>query len=142
MMEKEIAYRFEKMQLEQFAMFLENYSPGMKNIAYSTETKFSFDKLQNVICSTISINMSCADKPLAKIVLSSFFKIKTESADVLTNDSRIIFPPSILVQFASLCYGSLRGVLFAKTAGTPLNNYILPPVHFNSIIDRPFTADV
>jgi len=38
----------------------------------------------------------------------------------------LIAPAELLAQFASLTYGAIRGVIFAKTMGTALNNIILP----------------
>lgn len=37
-----------------------------------------------------------------------------------------IAPAELLARFASLTYGAIRGVIFAKTMGTALNNIILP----------------
>lgn len=140
-MEQQVMYRFSKMELEQFAMFEENCSPEPSEVQFQTEAQFSYDKSNSVLCSKIVVNMSNQDKPLVKAELKSFFDLLPESVENLRKDNRIFFSPPLLVQFASLCYGSIRGVIFAKTTGTPINNFILPPVYFGNLIDKGFAVE-
>ena len=82
-MEEQIKYRFRRMELEQFAMFEENYDKDVKEAQFQTEAQFSFDKDTSVLCCRISVDMSAMDKPLAKIVLKSFFEINPDSLRLL-----------------------------------------------------------
>ena len=140
-MEQQVMYRFSKMELEQFAMFEENCNPEPKEVQFHTEAQFSYDKDSYILCSKIIVNMASQEKPLVKAELKSYFNLLPESVENLRKDGRIIFAPHLLVQFASLCYGSIRGVIFAKTTGTPINNYILPPVYFANLIDKGFVVE-
>lgn len=140
-MDTQVLYKYIKMELEQFAMFEENYNPEVKEVQFQTESQFSFDKENSVLCSRIVVNMSASDKPLVKTVLKSYFEIQPESVDRIRQDNTIVFAPALLVQFVSLCYGSLRGVIFSKTSGTPLANCILPPVYFGNLIDKAFIVE-
>ncbi|MBR1543288.1 MAG: hypothetical protein IJ626_00105 [Muribaculaceae bacterium] len=139
--EQQVMYRFCRMELAQFALFDENYSAELNDVQYKTEVQFSFDKDLSMLCSKIIINETQNEKPLLKAELNSFFDIKKESLDLLQQDERIVFPPMLLVQFASLCYGSMRGVIYAKTMSTPLCNFILPPVYFANIINKGFEVE-
>ena len=139
--EQQVMYRFSRMDLAQFALFEENYSAEVNEVQYKTEAQFSFDKDLSVLCSKIIINETHNDKPLLKAELNSFFDIKKESLDLLQQDGHIVFPPMLLVQFASLCYSSMRGVIYTKTMGTPLCNFILPPVYFANIINKGFEVE-
>lgn len=67
-------YRFRRMELEQFAMFEENYDKDVKEAQFQTEAQFLFDKGTSVLSCRISVDMSAMDKPLAKVVLKSFFR--------------------------------------------------------------------
>lgn len=136
--DQQVMYRFSRMELAQFALFDENFPVDENEVQYQTEVQFSFDKDLAVLCSKIVINECYNDKPLLKAELNSFFEIKKESLDLLRQDGHIIFTPMLLVQFASLCYGSMRGVIFAKTINTPLCNFILPPVYFANIVNKGF----
>lgn len=140
-MEQQVMYRFSKMELEQFAMFEENCDSGTKEVQFHTEAQFSYDTDNYILCSKIIVNMSAQEKPLVKAELKSYFDLLPESVESLRKDSRIMFAPPLLVQFASLCYGSIRGVIFTKTLGTPLNGFILPPVYFGNLIDKGFVVE-
>lgn len=140
-MEKQIMYKYNRMELEQFAMFEENYDSSVTTAEFQTEAQFSFDKEQNILCSAITVCMLNKDKMLLKAKLKSYFNIMPESVEDMRVDGRISFAPQILVQFASFCYGSMRGVMYAKSMGTPLCNFILPPVYFGNLIDKGFVVE-
>ena len=139
-MKTQIQYRFRKVDIAQFAMFLENYSDQIKDVAFKTDAQFGFDKNQNVLCSRIGVAMFKDDRPLLKIELCCYFEITAETIENIRKDDQYVFVPALLVQFASLCYGTLRGVMHMKTLNTPLNNFILPPVYFDEIINKPFVV--
>jgi hypothetical protein len=140
-MEQQVMYRFSKMELEQFAMFEENCNSEPKEVQFQTEAQFSYDTDNYILCSKIIVNMSAQEKPLVKAELKSYFNLLPESVENLRKDGRIMFAPPLLVQFASLCYGSIRGVIFTKTLGTPLNSFIVPPVYFGNLIDKGFVVE-
>lgn len=140
-MEQQVMYRFSKMELEQFAMFEENCNPEPKDVQFQTEAQFSYDTDNYILCSKIIVNMSAQEKPLVKAELKSYFNLLPESVENLRKDGRITFAPPLLVQFASLCYGSIRGVIFTKTMGTSLNSFIVPPVYFGNLIDKGFVIE-
>lgn len=140
-MEK-ILYQYAKMDLEQFATFEENIDGKADNLQIHTETLFNYDKSQHVLCSKISVTYSQSDKMVLKAVMSSYFLIHEDSAKALTaDDGSVTFPANALVQFASLNYGSLRGVLYLKTLDSPLSKHILPPVFFDQIITEGYTVE-
>lgn len=127
--------------LEQFAMFEENCNPEPKEVQFQTEAQFSYDTDNYTLCSKIIVNMSAQEKPLVKAELKSYFNLLPESVESLCKDGRITFAPPLLVQFASLCYGSIRGVIYTKTMGTPLNSFIVPPMYFGNLIDKGFVVE-
>ena len=129
------------MELEQFAMFEENYNKDIIEVQFQTEVQFSFYKGISVLCCRISVDMSAMDKPLAKVVLKSFFEIHPNSLSLLIKEDKIVFPPVPLVQFDSLCYGTIRGVQFSKNQDTPLAGYVLPQVYFGNLIDKGFEVE-
>jgi hypothetical protein len=74
--------------------------------------------------------------------MCSYFIIAKESVEQITNDkAQLIFTPMVLVQFASLNYGSLRGALSVKCQNTPLDDYVLPPIYLGQTIDQSFIVD-
>lgn len=138
----QFTYKYSKLELAQFAMFEENCTPQMKDVQFITETQFSFDRENAVLCCGITVTMTTdTEKPLVKAELRSFFEIQAESFENMQEDGHIMFAPPLLVQFASLCYGSMRGVIFTKTQETPLCNYVLPPMYFGNLIDKGFSVE-
>lgn len=139
-MNQQITYKYSKIDLEQFAMFEENYDAAVNEVKFQTDIQFSFDKGNNVLCSKIIITASHVEKPVLKACLCSYFEIEPESVKNLLQDAKIVFNPHLLVQFSSLCYGSMRGVIYTKTIGSPLNSFILPPIYLDKVIDKAFVV--
>lgn len=140
-MEQTIKYRYSKMELAQFARFEENLHLPAGEVQFQTEVQFSFDKHSNTLCCRVTINMLQEERPLVKAELCNYFDIQPQTLEQLGEGGQLVFPIPLLVQFASLGYGSIRGILFAKTAGSPLADFVLPPVYFDRLISHPFAVE-
>ena len=75
-----------------------------------------------------------------KIDLNNYFEIASESISNLMQEEKLVFSPPILVQFASLGYGAIRGIMYTKTMGTALSTFILPPIYLGNMIDKAFVV--
>lgn len=139
-MKGQIEYRYSRIEVEQFAIIKDNVSDPDGDIQYSTECQFMYDKEHFVLVSKILVNMSQGEDLLLKAEVDSSFQINPSSIETLTKDDSIVFPADALVQFASLCYGTLRGIIHIKTTGTQLNQYILPPVYLHETIKQSFVV--
>ena len=137
---EELFYSYERIDLEQFAFFEDNLSGKLGNMQLNSQIQFSFDKGKNLICCRMGILMHDKDTPLLKATMCSYFGIREDSVEKMRKGGQIEFPVRLLVQFASLNYGSMRGALYLKMQGTPLARYILPPVFLDKVIDKPFVA--
>ena len=133
----DILYRFLKLDLTQFATFEEGYIDDEKDIEVSTSFRFAYSAVNEVICCSLSVKITKETGIVVKADLDSFFKLDSRSIVGLKEGTDIVFPPELLAQFASLVYGSMRGVLYAKTMGTPLSKIILPPNDVRSIFQAP-----
>lgn len=135
-MEGQIYYQFIKLDLAQFAVFEENYTTGgSAELTSSFRFSYSFD--ENMVCCSSAVVITGSAGPMLKAELNSFFKITPESVASMTNDGCITLPVELMTQFASLCYGAMRGVIYAKTMGTPLNMIMLPPNDIHNIFTTP-----
>lgn len=128
------------MELAQFATFEESLDKSVNEVQFQTEVQFSFDKQNSVLCCRVTVNMLQEEKPLLKAELCNYFDIPEQTKEALNREGKLEFPIPLLVQFASLGYGSIRGVLFAKTTGSPLADFVLPPVYFDKLINNPFVV--
>ena len=140
-MEQQLLYKYSKIELEQFALFEEAFDQKQEDVEFQTETQFSFDKTNLLLCCTMVSNMIQSGHPLLKAELNNYFLIAKETIESLRDGNRIKFTPNQLTQFASLSYGSMRGVIFSKTMGTALNQFLLPPVYFANLIDKSFIVE-
>ena len=135
-MEKEILYQFISMELVQFATFEDNYVENDEDVEIANKFQFSYHFDKNVMCCTSSVTMSKESRIFLKADLTSYFGIEPGSAESLKESEDFIAPAELLAQFASLTYGSIRGVIFAKTMGTALNNIILPPNNVRNLFQN------
>ena len=135
-MEKEILFRFIGMEILQFATFEENYSESDADVEISNNFQFSYNYEDNTVKCVVSTVFVQELGVLLKSELAAYFYIEKESADQLIKSNSFSAPTELLTQFASLIYGSLRGVIFTKTIGSPLNQIILPPNDIRAIFQE------
>lgn len=143
MEDKYYYYRYEKMDMEQFAIFEENFSHMNEHMQDQVQIHYTYDYSQNIICCSIT-NRLIGDNDSLILVskMNSYFSLQPQTIKNLEKDGHIIFPQPLLIQFASLNYGALRGALYLKTQSTPLAGYILAPIYLEEIIKEPFAAEM
>lgn len=136
-METPILFKFVKMDLTQFATFTDGYKEEDAEMEIFNRFQFAYNFEDHlVLCKTI-IELSKQEKILLKADFDCIFKIDPESASVIETDSDATIPQGLLAQFASLSYGSLRGVIYTRAVDTPFSNFILPPNDVTSIFKEP-----
>lgn len=129
-----IQYKFIKIDLTQFSPEWEKFDSANPAVGIETNFKFSFNKTEGVLRCLTNLQFIQENQIFLKSELQTFYEIKKESIEELTNDDVITIPKGLLCQFASLAYGSYRGVLYMKTINTALSNLILPPMYLNEVI--------
>jgi hypothetical protein len=122
------------MDLTQFSPELEIFDPSNESIGIETNFNFSFNKTERILKCVINLTFIQDNQPFLKCELQTFFEISKESIEEQTNDNFVIFPKGLLCQFASLAYGSFRGIIYMKTINTNICNLILPPMYLNEVI--------
>jgi hypothetical protein len=132
-----IKFALSHIKTEQFALLEENFSPK-KPINLGTGLQFKIDTEKHAIGSFVGVTFEQGKKSFLKIEISCHFKIEEESWKNLINPktSLINFPKDFLTHIAILTFGTLRGVLFAKTEGTDFNKFILPAMDVASMIEK------
>lgn len=136
-MEKGIYYRFANLALRQFATFEDSYTEDDREIEVSCKFTFAYNFARNIICCTNSVSIAKNGDMLVKAALDAYFAINPQSAASISEGDAIVLSPELQAQFASLTYGTMRGVIFAKTIGTPLNKVVLPPNDLLEVMKKP-----
>ena len=129
-----IQYKFIKMDLTQFSPEWERYDSTNDSVGIETNFRFSFNKTERILKCVTNLTFIQENQPFLRSELQTFYEISKESVEELTNDSVITIPKALLCQFASLAYGSFRGVIYMKTINTDLSNLILPPMYLDEVI--------
>ena len=127
-------YRFRNVSVELFDRKEEFYSSG-NSMDFDSNVAFNFRKEENLLRCKFTIIVSQSKEEILKTVLVCDFEIKDESIKEATQENgSIIFSKSLLIQLASLNYGTLRGVLVERLRGSKMASIILPPLYVESII--------
>lgn len=136
-MADQIFYRFIKLELTQFAIFESDNIDDEKPLELSSSFQFAYSYDDDVVCCATTVVITKGNSPIMKAELKSYFNIMSESVASMIEDDCVVLPTSLMTQFASLGYGSMRGVIYAKTMGTPLEKFILPPNDVQNIFTAP-----
>lgn len=136
-MDDQIFYRFIKLELTQFAIFESDNIDDEKPLELSSSFQFAYSYDDDAVCCATTVVITKGNSPIMKAELKSYFNIMSESVASMIEDDCIVLPTSLMTQFASLGYGSMRGVIYAKTMGTPLEKFILPPNDVQNIFITP-----
>lgn len=129
-----IQYKFIKMDLTQFSPELERFDSSNESVGIETNFNFSFNKTERISKCVVNLTFIQDNQPFLKCELQTFFEISKESIEELTSENLVVFPKALLCQFASLAYGSFRGIIYMKTINTNLCNLILPPMYLSEVI--------
>ncbi len=133
-MNNSIQYKFIKIDLTQFSPEWDRYDSENQTVGIETNFNFSYNKSEGVLRCTTSLHFIQEDQVFLNTELQTFYEISKESIEDLVSENVLTIPKILLCQFASLAYGSYRGVLYMKTINTPLSNLILPPMYLNEVI--------
>lgn len=134
----QVEYRLAKIDTNRFDIHADNLKDG--DAEFRTELQFAYSNNPHAVRCRMSINMVQQGTPLMESVVDCHFEINTASVEALKQGDNIVIPAAVLIQFASLCYGTMRGIIHTKTEGTPINRFILPPMYFHEIIKQDFVA--
>lgn len=130
---KNIGFILKGIKTEQFAVFEENYTSD-KNLDLGTNLQFKIDTDNKQIGAFLGFEFIQKEKVFLKIVVSCHFKIEEMAWDSFIREEKIVIPKGFLAHIAMITTGTTRGVLFAKTEGTPFSKYLIPTINIAEMI--------
>lgn len=136
-----VSFALQGIKTEQFAVLEENYSPK-KDIGLGTGLQFRVDSLNKQIGSFLSFEFVQGKKVFLKIQVSCHFKIEENAWNLFIQKDKLVVPKGFLAHLAMITTGTTRGVLFAKTEGTPFSKYIVPTINVAEMIDEDGVFDI
>lgn len=121
-----IGFLLKGIKVEQFATFEKNFKENQDNVDLSTSVQLKLEQNNKQLGIFMHFEFNQKLKPILKIVVSCHFGIKEDNWNQLIREEAIIIPKEFATYLAMLTVSTSRGILFAKTEGTPFSKFILP----------------
>lgn len=139
-----IPYRISQIKTIQFAYFTEklNYELYKQEKSFGIDVSFNFsynESLTNIRCNS-HFNYSQHDNLFLVCEVESTFDISPQGKENIIQEKKI--PLDFLHYMATIVTGTARGVIHAKTEGTILNEFVLPPINVVEAINKPLVINI
>lgn len=115
---------------------------GCESFDVRSGVDFAYSFEQNVINSILNVEFSYKESTVLKIRLCTFVAISEDTVASLEKEGKIVIPADFLAQCASFGHGALRGIMYLKTANTPLEGVVLPPVVYRDMFKKSISFDI
>lgn len=96
--------------------------------------QFKLDNQNKSIATFLGFEFMQGKKVFLKIQVSCHFKIEESAWNSFIKQDQLVVPKGFLAHLAMITTGTARGVLFAKTEGTPFSKYIIPTINVAEMI--------
>lgn len=132
-----IEFRIKRIKTEEFAIIEEAFDENEPSIQYRVGTGLFAPENKTVICS-ISFSFAQKEIPYLKAEVSCAFEIREEAWEKVIDKEKneAVFPVDFTDHLVVLTMGTLRGVLHAKTEGTPFNRFLIPTINITELRDN------
>jgi len=142
--ENKVGFALQGIKTEQFAVIKENYNANKKDVGLSTSIEFNLNEDEQSISVFLGFEFSQAKKVFIKIIVSCHFKIDEQSwkGFLDAKHSKMVISKGFLSHLAMLSVGTTRGVLFAKTEGTPFSSFMIPTLNVSEIIKEDASFEI
>ncbi|MGL4596114.1 MAG: hypothetical protein ACRCYO_01220 [Bacteroidia bacterium] len=136
---KAIDFALVGIRTEQFAILEANYN-AKKETAIGTKLEVKIDDENKHIGIFSEVVFLQGKKTFLKICVSCHFEVEENSwaQFIVKKQKKIIIPSYFLAHLAMITIGTTRGVLFAKTEGSPFAKFIIPTINVTEL----FTDDI
>lgn len=133
---KNIGFVIRGISTRQFALIKESYSAG-EAVEVLNGLGFGFDKENGVVSVFFNTKFESNNMPFIVLEISCEFKIDLASIQELINESKtsVQLPIGFAKHIAMLTIGTARGILHEKLAQTDFNQFVLPSVNLNDLVD-------
>lgn len=137
---EEIYYILKKIAIKEFAINEEmpTISEGSE-ISLSLRCKFSYAKERHNVLCEMMVEYKLGEIQLLKSTIETIFNIHPDCYAMVEKDGKTVLPKGLLLPLASTTYGTLRGILFAKTADTELQTLFLPLADMSNVVKSDLT---
>ena len=139
----DLKYRLFQISVPQFSYALEHaVGDEETGIAFKTSLEMGFDISHSTIHILLSVQGISREHqhPLVTIASETVFEI--QDFNELINNRKLYISREWVVTFASISFSTLRGILYQRLAGTPLQNVALPIINPNTLVPADFPESI
>jgi hypothetical protein len=137
-MTNQLFYQFVQLDLIQFETFVQTIHEDKEiSMELSSSFRFDYNFALHRVCCTTTVAVNQENTPVLSAELNAYFQIQEVSESSITESDCVVLPIGLMAQFASLGYGTMRGIIYAKTMGTPLDKIVLPPNDVQKLFTTP-----
>ena len=127
-----ILFKMTNIEVEQFAILQEKMPEGEVQLRVSIQSGASKDK--HLVTSRINATYIQEERPVLTVQGVCSFDIEEKSWESFAKDGKTVIHREFLAHCAMLAFGTLRGVLYAKTEKESIGKVILPLTNVDQII--------
>ncbi len=135
-----IRFKMAKINVSQFAILADNVPDD--GLSYSVNLGFKAATNAKRIGCEFSVEFMHIKKPILKLGIFCEYDIFPEDWDERIEKKHLTIKKEELGYFANQTVGVSRGVMFCKTEGTPFNQFIIPPINLNSLLNNDFVIEI
>ena len=136
-----IKYRIDSITQEEFSLNIEGVDLSKMNdntlkFQYKMETLLKMN--ENIILVKPSARLLYDDSPVltASVIVSYSVQTLEDAFSIDRDNQQINIKADILPSFVGASYSTLRGIVYAKTAGTPLAQYPIPMIEIPTLMNK------
>lgn len=104
-----------------------------------TQLGFGIDTDEHIISCTVKFSFEKKEaQPFLILEVQALFEIQKDDFEnkVLRDDNSYLVTKGLAIHFTVLTIGSARGILHAKTEGSVYNEYLLPTIDVQQIVEQ------
>ena len=138
-----LGFAFVGIKTDQFAIIDEAYKKTGP-LKITTNLSFGINEADKTVAVEVGFDFFKKDTPFLKIGVQAFFEITKDGWETLykKDEKQVVIPKKLLSHLTVLTIGTTRGILHAKTEGTPYNSIILPTVNVNELVTEDVVIDL
>jgi len=129
-----IGFQLKKISTVQFALIEENYVDAVQDVAFGFWMKFGINQNERMIASFVKIQFEQNQKPFLILEVGHHYHIEPTAWEKMKVDSNILLPQHLATHLLALTIGSARGVIHCKTENSIFNQFLIPTVKMNDIV--------
>lgn len=128
-------FRLSEVNTVQFAILENFFDKNYAKISIGTNIEFGIKPINNSIIVFTKFQLKHAKNPFIIIETSCVFNIEKNTWNSLEKIDKIILPREFITYLAMVSVGTARGVLHAKTENTMFNQFCLPTINVEKLIN-------